>query len=79
MLQKGMYDDESHDHCYHKLRGVIHMVIPDGHIIQKCCKCEEIRVIHIDHMHEVDRRYKWKNQIYVGRHKTRSWFTGAIV
>ena len=44
--------EEDHKHCYHVFRGVIFMVVPDGHIVQKCCKCEAQRVIHTDHAHE---------------------------
>ena len=42
-------DPTPHQHCYHALRGIIAMVIPNGHTVQKCCKCEAIRTIHIDH------------------------------
>ena len=45
------FDDvrQEHEHCYHALRGPIWMVVPDGHIVQKCCKCENRRTIHADH------------------------------
>ena len=33
-----------HKHCWHDYRGAIWMVIPDGHIVQKCCKCSRTRV-----------------------------------
>ncbi len=46
----------NHEHCFHALRGPIFMVVPDGHIVQKCCKCEATRVIHADHAHEGGRR-----------------------
>lgn len=35
--------------CYHDYRGPIHMVIPDGHIVQKCGRCEAMRTIHAEH------------------------------
>ena len=38
-----------HKHCWHDYRGAIWMVIPDGHIVQKCCKCPKTRVIHAEH------------------------------
>jgi hypothetical protein len=42
---------KTHEHCYHAYRGAIHMVIPDGHVLEKCCKCSETRLIHVDHAH----------------------------
>ena len=41
-----------HEHCWHQLRGPIWMVIPDGDTVQKCCRCEATRVVHIEHTHE---------------------------
>lgn len=35
-----------HSHCWHALRGPIW---PDGHIVQKCCECEAIRTVHVEH------------------------------
>jgi len=43
------------EHHFHAYRGPIHMVVPDGHIVQKCCKCEKTRVVHADHAHEARR------------------------
>lgn len=40
----------NHEHCWHMHRGPIWMVIPDGHVVQKCCKCPHTRTIHSDHM-----------------------------
>lgn len=40
---------ETHEHCYHAYRGPMMMVIPDGHIVQKCCKCSSTRTVHADH------------------------------
>jgi hypothetical protein len=49
----GIYElGANHDHCWHAYRGPIWMVIPDGHVLEKCCKCETTRLIHIDHLHE---------------------------
>jgi hypothetical protein len=28
------------------------MVIPDGHIVQECCKCKSHRTVHVDHVFE---------------------------
>jgi hypothetical protein len=36
-------------HCFHQKEGPVWMVVPDGHIVQECCRCHEIRVIHLDH------------------------------
>lgn len=38
-----------HTHCYHMYTGAIWMVVPDGHVVQKCCKCTSTRTVHIDH------------------------------
>lgn len=40
------------DHCWHNFVGIIHMVVPDGHVVQKCCRCEEMRDIHRDRARE---------------------------
>lgn len=45
------HGETGHQHCYHAYHGPIWMVIPDGHIVQKCCKCEATRLVHIDHAH----------------------------
>lgn len=44
-----------HEHCYHAYGGPIWMVVPDGHVLEKCCKCEATRLIHIDHAAERNR------------------------
>jgi hypothetical protein len=41
----------SHEHCLHPYRGAIHMVLPDGHTLMKCCKCEHTETKHRDHQH----------------------------
>ncbi len=45
-------EDKSHEHCFHVYRGPIWMVIPDGHTVQKCCKCLTTRLVHVDHLNE---------------------------
>lgn len=44
-------DDDNCDHCWHAKRGPIMMVIPDGHIVQECCKCHRTQTVHADHAH----------------------------
>jgi hypothetical protein len=41
-----------HEHCFHAFHGALLMVIPDGHVVQKCCKCSATRTIHVDHVHD---------------------------
>jgi len=41
--------ESSHQHCWHAHRGPIWMVVPNGHILQDCCKCHATRLIHVDH------------------------------
>jgi len=36
-------------HCWHAHEGPLFMVVPDGHIVQECCKCQAHRTIHRDH------------------------------
>lgn len=38
------------DHCWHAYQGMIHMVVPNGHVLQKCCHCEATRTVHADHV-----------------------------
>lgn len=45
---------EIHKHCYHPFGGVLSMVIPDGHVVQKCCKCPNTRTVHASHVPEHD-------------------------
>lgn len=42
------------EHCWHVFRGPIHMVIPDGHTVQECCKCHGHRTVHMDHVYGHD-------------------------
>ena len=37
------------NHCWHPYTGPIHMVVPEGHVIEKCCKCDEHRTRHVGH------------------------------
>lgn len=45
-----------HEHCWHAFRGPLLMVVPDGHIVQKCCSCKATRTIHVDHIGTPQRR-----------------------
>lgn len=40
---------KEHQHCYHISTKPIMMVVPDGYVVQKCCKCESVRTIHSAH------------------------------
>jgi hypothetical protein len=42
----------SHAHCFHRFYGIIHMVVPDGHVLEKCCGCDATRTVHIEHHFE---------------------------
>jgi hypothetical protein len=42
----------THKHCFHTYNGIIHMVIPDGHILEKCCQCPTTRLVHMEHRNE---------------------------
>lgn len=37
------------DHYWHANRGAMMVCLPDGFIVQRCCKCHETRSIHADH------------------------------
>lgn len=50
--------ESSHNHCWHIYRGPIWMVIPDGHVLQKCCKCDATQMAHVDHLHNKPRQWK---------------------
>jgi hypothetical protein len=45
----GTGQESNHQHCWHAHRGPIWTVIPDGMILQNCCKCQATRMIHVDH------------------------------
>jgi len=49
------YYKHPHEHCWHVYSGPIHMVIPNGHIVQQCCKCESTRTVHVDHAYDNQR------------------------
>jgi hypothetical protein len=49
---KTAYGASSCEHHWHAFSGVIHMVVPQGHIVQSCCKCSSIRTVHRGHAHE---------------------------
>jgi len=49
--------ESNHEHCYHSFRGPIHVVVPEGHVVEKCCKCHSTRVIHVDHLTE---KHDWR-------------------
>jgi hypothetical protein len=42
----------AHEHCMHPYRGVLHMVVPDGHVVIKCCECDHMETKHGDHWRE---------------------------
>lgn len=42
-------EPKSHEHCFHPYRGVLHMVVPDGHVVRKCCKCPKMETVHRGH------------------------------
>jgi hypothetical protein len=37
------------NHCWHAFRRAFMMVLPNGYVLQECCKCHEHRTIHADH------------------------------
>ena len=41
--------DGHYAHCYHVFRGSIAIVLRDGFIAEKCCKCGAKRTIHAEH------------------------------
>jgi hypothetical protein len=45
-----MSKHECKEHCYHVYRGSFMRVLPDGHVLQKCCSCCSTRTIHRDHI-----------------------------
>lgn len=45
-------DRETHEHCYHPFNGPVSMVLEDGHVLLKCCKCPATKTEHQDHMAE---------------------------
>ena len=47
------------NHCWHRFFGVLHMVVPQGRIVQECCKCSQTRVVHSDHAHDDCKMTLW--------------------
>lgn len=48
-----------HECCYHRFTGPLLRIVPDGHVVQKCCKCDNTRTVHRDHLHEERRLSRW--------------------
>lgn len=38
------------EHCYHVHHGPIWMVVPDGHVVIRCCKCGATKLEHREHL-----------------------------
>ncbi len=38
-------------HCFHRYEGPVWMVLPDGHVLEKCCRCGWAGNVHRDHAH----------------------------
>lgn len=52
-----------HEHCWHLFRGGVMIVLPDGYIVQKCCKCSEARQVHAEHVGERNEQaavHRWR-------------------
>lgn len=49
---------KEHNHCFHRYRGPIHMVLPPQCILVYCCDCKYITGVHPDHIRNL------KNCIY---------------
>lgn len=41
-----------HFHCVHAYSGVLHMVVPSGHVVVQCCECGGIYTHHAGHKWE---------------------------
>jgi hypothetical protein len=41
--------EREHEHHWHEHAGAVWMAVPDGHIVQKCCRCWATRTVHRDH------------------------------
>lgn len=52
--------NDGHQHCWHAYQGPIWMVLPNGHVVQKCCHCAASRTIHAEHITD-DRRHLTSN------------------
>src|SRR5438094_5250299 len=49
-MQYDMAKPTNHTHCWHVYRGAIWMVLPDGHVLEKCCLCPATRTVHVEHL-----------------------------
>ena len=52
--------NECKEHCYHLYQGSFMRVLPDGHVLQKCCSCDCTRTAHREHLMD-ERKFcnKW--------------------
>lgn len=48
-MNKPKAETLTHEHCYHPRRGPIHMLVPDGHVVEQCCSCGKVRTVHAAH------------------------------
>jgi hypothetical protein len=39
-----------HWHCMRPYEGVLHMVVPNGHVVVKCCECPHMETRHMAHV-----------------------------
>ena len=42
-------DKKDCNHCWHPHTGPLMMVIKEGHVVQSCCKCQDMRQVHRGH------------------------------
>lgn len=42
-------DKKDCNHCWHLHKGPLMMVIKEGHVVQSCCKCQNMRQVHRAH------------------------------
>lgn len=40
-------------HCYHPNEGPLYMVLRDGYVPLRCCKCQQLTTVHRGHVHEL--------------------------
>lgn len=48
-LLESLQTKSKHTCCFHTFRGPLMMVVPDGHVVEKCCECDCMRTVHIEH------------------------------
>ena len=42
---------DGQNHCWHLHTGPLLMVVPEGHVVEKCCQHPEAtRLVHVDHL-----------------------------